>query len=379
MPRFQHFDIRLVDPSYDSPVTDDIVALEQLKARSLRGTTHPGLFFELKSLFQILESLGSSRIEGNRTTLYEAIEAHLGRAEQGEEERFAEIVNLQRAMEYIETVIDPGTDISSTLLHELHRIAVVGLATEGDPTPGAYRQRAVQIQASEHLPPSHPTVPGYMDELLVFINQEVPAKRQLMLIALAHHRFAWIHPYNNGNGRVVRLLTYAMLIQRGYRVKEGQLINPTAVFCADRNIYYDKLSSADAGTDDGLLDWSGYVLQGLREEIEKIDKLLDHEYLLRQILRPALEGCRDRGALTDREYRTLRIAARKQIIVSRDLRDVVQGGEQRSRLIRSLRDRNLLRPVQEGQRKYRLSFTNNALMHAVTEALISDELIPTLD
>jgi hypothetical protein len=40
-------------------------------------------------------------------------------------------------------------------------------------------------------------------------------------VALSHHRFGWIHPFRNGNGRVVRLLTYLLLIKYGFNVKTG--------------------------------------------------------------------------------------------------------------------------------------------------------------
>ena len=47
-----------------------------------------------------------------------------------------------------------------------------------------------------------------MEELVAFINRRDPPKYDLMKVAIAHHRFGWIHPFSNGNGRVVRLLTY---------------------------------------------------------------------------------------------------------------------------------------------------------------------------
>ena len=92
-----------------------------------------------------------------------------------------------------------------------------------------------------------------MTELEAFINRADPPKYDLIKVALAHHRFAWVHPFGNGNGRVVRLLTYAMLIKYGFRVNAvGQLLNPAAVFCADRNAYCARLGDADAGTNDAL-------------------------------------------------------------------------------------------------------------------------------
>src|SRR5690606_33768951 len=129
------------------------------------------------------------------------------------------------------------------LIRELHAMAVEGLTREGDRTPGAYRTGSVAIAKSAHLPPDALHVPAYMEELIAFINRGDPPKYDLMKVALAHHRFAWVHPFSNGNGRVVRLLTYALLIKYGFRVSGdvGRLLNPAAVFCADRDRYYSML------------------------------------------------------------------------------------------------------------------------------------------
>ena len=45
----------------------------------------------------------------------------------------------------------------------------------------------------------------------------------LIKVAIAHHRFVWIHPFGNGNGRVVRLLTYALLIKYGFGANKLEL------------------------------------------------------------------------------------------------------------------------------------------------------------
>ncbi|CAH2789710.1 MAG: Fic domain protein, YP3572 type [uncultured Paraburkholderia sp.] len=69
-----------------------------------------------------------------------------------------------------------------------------------------------------------------MAALVAFINHQHQPKYDLMKVALEHHRFGWVHP-GNGNGRVVRLLTYALLIKYGFNVqKGGRVLNPAAVF-----------------------------------------------------------------------------------------------------------------------------------------------------
>ena len=69
--------MRLVEPPFGSPVIDDIIALEKLRSRHIEGTTPPVIFFQLKKIFHIMESIGSARIEGNRTTVAEYIESKI--------------------------------------------------------------------------------------------------------------------------------------------------------------------------------------------------------------------------------------------------------------------------------------------------------------
>lgn len=151
-------------------------------------------------------------------------------------------------MDYIEEVTAPGTPLTEHFIRELHALTVVDLQREGDRTPGTYRPHPILIAQSAHRPPDAVSVPQYMGELVDFVNRADPPKYDLMKVALAHHRFGWIHPFGNGNGRVVRLLTYALLIKYGFNVgTANRLLNPTAVFCNDRERYYAMLSGADTG------------------------------------------------------------------------------------------------------------------------------------
>ena len=114
-------------------------------------------------------------------------------------------------------------------------------------------------------------VPELMHELVEFINRDDKSQYDLIKVALVHHRFGWIHPFGNGNGRTVRLLTYALLLKYGFNVGDyGRLINPTAIFCCDRDKYYEMLTKADSGTEKGIYEWCLYVLKGLLHERKKI-------------------------------------------------------------------------------------------------------------
>lgn len=378
---FVHFDLRIINPAFGSELTDIVIDLDHLRRLVLRGNTPAAVFFQLKKIFHFLESLGSARIEGNHTTLADYIESKIDGLV-SEDDQMREIVNIEKAMEYIEEVISPGSPITHQFIRELHALAVTGLEREGDKTPGAYRTYSVAIASSQHIPPSPESVQGYMDELLNFINQDDPQKYDLLKTALAHHRFCWVHPFGNGNGRVVRLITYAMLIKYGFNVQTGErVLNPTAVFCNDRDIYYDMLGKADSGTDEGLEAWCAYVLSGIRTELQKIDKLTQYDFLKRHILIPTIEYSRERKLITDIEEKILRLAIESGEFKSQDVEKVLPDLTQRQRIYQlgKLNEAKMIQPVRPGARSYTINFTNNYLLRGAIRALTDQGFCPSMD
>ncbi|MCF4990762.1 Fic family protein, partial [Pseudomonas gessardii] len=253
------------------------------------------------------------------------------------------------------------------------------LVREGDKTPGAYRSGNVRISQSDHLPPDFIQVQAYMQELVEFVNHEDSPKYGLMKVALAHHRFGWIHPFGNGNGRVVRLLTYALLIKYGFNVNAGgRVLNPTAVFCNDRERYYAMLATADKGTKEGLEEWCTYVLEGIRDELEKVDRLTDYAYLTQCILVPAVAFAREREWITGTEEAVLSAAIKLKVVKSADIASVLprQSSNQRTYLIKKLVDQGMLLPLNAGARQYTIGFSNNYLIRGVIKSLRGEGFIP---
>lgn len=381
--RFVHYDLKLVEPSFSSSLTDLIIELDYLRKKPLGGSTHPKVFFQLKHIFHTLESIGSARIEGNNTTIAEYIETKLEKSE-NVPSGIKEIQNIENAMSFIEENVK-DYPINRAFISEMHKMVVDTLSPppngEGDYTPGEYRKINLKINKSNHQPPDWLRIEDYMKELFDFIQREDGTKYDLLKAAIAHHRFVWIHPFGNGNGRVVRLFTYAMLVKTGFNISVGRIINPTAVFCSNRNDYYNHLSEADIGSEAGILSWSEYVLKGLKEEIEKIDKLMDYDFLKKEILLPAINYSLDRKYITDIEAKILKRVSEKQVVQASDIKEFFIGkaDAEVSRQIRRLIDKNMMVSEKEGSRKYVIRFDNSFLLRGIIKSMGEKGFLPMKD
>ena len=381
---FKYHPLALVNPEFGSNLTNLVIELDALRRKTVSGTTHPLIFFQLKKLFHMLESIGSARIEGNNTTIAEYIETKIeAQPAKDGSEKIREIQNVEKALQYIDQHIDSIT-INRAFISELHKMVVDGLTPapdgDGDATPGLYRVVPVTIKNAKHIPPENQIlVDQYMEELINFIATNHSTQYDLLKTAIAHHRFVWIHPFRNGNGRTVRLFTYAMLLKQGFKIDMlDRILNPTAVFCNNRDVYYDMLSGADTGATKGMLSWCEYVLSGLKDEMEKIDKLVNYKFLTAEILLPAIDYSEQRKLITDTEAKILKKVVEKQEIQNADLRTILGDKDAAiiSRTIKKLVNQGMLKPIKEGARKYTLCFERSYLIRGVINALGEKGFLP---
>jgi Fic family protein len=374
---FKHIDLRLVVPAYESELTDLIMDLEHLRKLRVTGTTPRQIFFQIKNIFHILESIGSARIEGNRTTVVEYIDNKI-ETNPSHSDSIKEIENMENCLPFIDENVG-ARPIDRAFVSELHKMVVAALSEEGSKSPGEYRNHPVKIHGSTLVPPPPFSVPGYMSELFDFIAKADAPKYDLLRIALAHHRFVWIHPFDNGNGRTVRLFTYAMMVKLGFGVHVARILNPTAVFCYDREQYYAALSRADQGDNEGYLLWTLYMLSGLKREIEKTDKLSDYDYLTDKILMPTINYSLEKNIINENETKILCLAVQKREIGNADIRGIFPGKSisDVSRMIRSLLDQKYLTPMITNSRKYSINFRENRLLRGVIFALDKAEFLPS--
>ena len=370
--------INTPSPKFDSGLTNIILELEHLKNRPLKNTTSENVFLQLKSLLHAVEAVTSARIEGNHTTIASYIEKRDDDSHKNDEQ-IIEISNLIDGLDFIDKYV-MEEPISADFIKELHRIVVDGLTHEGDKRAGAWRDEPRYIANTKHQPPEPYDVPDLMRELIDYINNDEGKQYNLLKIAIANHRFVWIHPFGNGNGRTDRLMTYALLCKKGYIApNKMRLFNPTAIFAGDRNKYYDTLALADDYKDEHILEWCEYFLSGVRDEIKKSEFLADAEFVNKKILLPSVDRMEKAGIVSKLESNILGRAVRLGAIKASDIKDLWEREVTSvaiAQQIKKLRDRNLIKATHEGGREYEISFENSELTRVTLEQMDLAGLLP---
>lgn len=365
-------------PKFDSDLTKTILELEHLKNRPLKNTTSESIFLQLKSLLHAVEAVTSARIEGNHTTIASYIEKRDDDSHKNDEQ-IIEISNLIDGLDFIDKYV-MEEPISADFIKELHRIVVGDLTHEGDKRAGAWRDEPRYIANAEHQPPEPYDVPDLMRELIDYINNDDSEQYDLLKIAIINHRFVWIHPFGNGNGRTDRLLTYALLCKKGYIAPNRmRLFNPTAVFAGDRNKYYDMLALADDYKDKHILKWCEYFLSGVRDEIKKSESLADADFVNKKILLPSVDRMEKAGIISRLESNILGRAIRLNTIKAGDIKDLWNRDVTSvaiAQQIKKLRDRNLIKATHESGREYEISFENSELTRVTLEQMDLAGLLP---
>ena len=376
--------IQVPTPVWGSRLSDVILRLEKLRAPTLQGSVPPAVFFQLKSVFHMLETLGSARIEGNHTTLADYVETKLDAvSSQGQmEDPQKELENIESAIAFIEDTLTNDIPIDRAFISQLHQLITDGLnpKEEGSMNPGELRQVNVKIAQSKHSPPDMAVISEHFEALVELMNREHSLSYQLLAVAIAHHRFAHIHPFDNGNGRVGRVLSYALLIKLGFNVKKGgRLMNPSAVFYTNRDSYYDRLAAADSLEDKDLLDWAEYYLDGLLDAILKVDRLLNRDYIEKQILLPAITRAKQFGRISDQDFSILKYLI-KQPSMSMKAEELALFGfkssKQKSAVISLMRNADLLTPTKPSGRIYTIKIIGKGVLRDVIEALKQEDFVP---
>lgn len=194
----------------------------------------------------------SNAIEGNTLTLQETrlvLEEGMTIKGKSLREHF-EAKNHEKAIAHLESLIQEKSDITEDHILQLHRLVLDGIEED---FAGRYRNTQVRIMGANFIPPAGHKVPELMTEFVQQIINFKQKKNDLELAVYIHHRFVWIYPFFDGNGRTARLLMNLWLMQSGYP--------PAVILKNDRKKYYDALNKANNGNYENLELLIGQALE----------------------------------------------------------------------------------------------------------------------
>ncbi len=109
---------------------------------------------------------------------------------------------------------------------------------------GVFRNDEMEISYSRHKPPPPDLVPGHVEEMCDYVNENAGTRSPVHLAAYLLWRINWIHPFDDGNGRTARAVSYAVLCTLlGYELPGTKTI-PEQI-AKDKTPYYKALECAD--------------------------------------------------------------------------------------------------------------------------------------
>lgn len=178
----------------------------------------------------------SNAIEGNTITHNETkLVVELGITVGGKSLReHLEIHNHQKAIQYVYGLINQKSSLRAIDILKLHEIVMRSI---DDDFAGRIRNAGVRISGANFIPPAAYKASILLDELVAISQTEFSNSHPILFAAWFHHRFVWIHPFFDGNGRTVRLLMNLLLMRAGYP--------PAIILKNDRKKYYDALNAAN--------------------------------------------------------------------------------------------------------------------------------------
>ena len=224
--------------------------------------------------FRLDWNFHSNNIEGNSLTYGETKALILfGITAQGKPLRdHFEITGHNEAINWVLDLVKGETDLSEKFIRELHTLVLKESGWKEAMTPdGEMTRRRIEVGRYKTQPNHVITVTG---ETFYFASpEETSAKMQelvewfraekergeldpIVLAAFFHYKFIRIHPFDDGNGRVARILMNFILMQHGFP--------PVIIRTEDRAEYYRVLRLADA---DQLQPFVDYIAANLVDSL----------------------------------------------------------------------------------------------------------------
>lgn len=225
-------------------ILDLLQKIDEKKARLDSYRPFPShVVHSIKESLSIEWTYNSNSIEGNTLTLQETkmvIEDGLTVSGKSLREYF-ETVNHHDAIAHVESLVTPDYVLRERDILDVHELVLDRIDKDFS---GRIRNAGVRISGANFVPPNARIVPELFEELINWVNDYSISMHPVLRAAVFHHRFVWIHPFFDGNGRTVRLVYNLLLMKAGFP--------PAIILTVDRKRYYTALNDANKDNMDKL-------------------------------------------------------------------------------------------------------------------------------
>ena len=166
--------------------------------------------------------------------------------------------------------------------------------------PGELRQRDVNV--GRHIPISPGALPRFM-ERFEDAYTGLGKTETIFASATAHHRLLWIHPFLDGNGRVARLMSYAMLLDA---LDTGGIWSIACGLARNEGLYKSHLTACDLPrcndldgrgnlSEEALAEFARFFLETCIDQVKFMEELVAPDKLRTRILSWANEEIRSKA------------------------------------------------------------------------------------
>ncbi|RYC30788.1 Fic family protein [Lichenibacterium minor] len=249
---------------------EDIAATLLAESNGLAKRMHPILRESVGTLVRSMNCYYSNLIEGHDTHPRDIDRALAN--DFSNEPRKRNLQHEALAHIHVQRLIDegrdppvwPATSAYACWLHEefCSRLPDELLWVESPATgerlpviPGRLRERDVQV--GRHIPPPHGDLPRFLARFDQAYGARSSRIRKIQAVGAVHHRFLWIHPFLDGNGRVARLMSHALL----KRLEVGTSLWSVARGLAREDVRYKQLLMGADNPREGDRDGRGNLTQ----------------------------------------------------------------------------------------------------------------------
>ncbi len=224
----------------------------------------------------------SNAIEGNRLNYGETVAFLMtGITAKGKSLKdHLDIRGHNEAILFLLSIVKDERDFTESDIRALHEMILVepydspartaeGLPTKKRITLGEYKSspnHVKTITGETHFYASPEETPAKMQDLMEWYKEANQNKEihPLILAALFHYKFVAIHPFDDGNGRLSRILMNLILMRNGFP--------PVVIKLEDRQNYYALLSQADTGNYWPFIEYIGdYLATSLNLYLKAIE------------------------------------------------------------------------------------------------------------